>query len=124
MPRTITKQEAIERARRLFGSAQLGSKNALFSNINAAKEVWWFEFPVTRAETEERINFLMYDYRTDEIYYLQVPTEYLRENEGRLVVRKDKAVFSLELSAEKVRMFKDLRPKSGGVQFGQFRYEK
>ena len=63
----------------------------------------------------------MYDHRTDEIHYLQVPMQYLRENLSRLVVREDKDFVSLELSAERSRMFKDLRPKSGGVQFVQFK---
>ena len=123
MPCTIKKSEAIERARKLYGAVKLGLRNTFFSNINAAKEVWWFEFPVAKMspEAEEQINFLMYDHRTDEIHYLRVPTEYLRENLSRLMIRKDKPFVSLELSAERSRMFKDLRPKSGGVQFGQFK---
>ena len=48
MPRTIEKREAIQRARELYGWAKLNLRNALFSNINATKEVWWFEFPVKR----------------------------------------------------------------------------
>jgi hypothetical protein len=123
MALSIKKPEAIARINRLCGQAGLDDRNTHFANINARKDVWWLDIPlskISRAGITE-INFLLYDQRSDELHYLRVPIGYLRANLGRLVVREDKAVISLELSADQTRLFRDVRPTSGGVQFGQFK---
>ena len=123
MALSIKKPEAIARINRLDREAGLDDRNTNFANINARKDVWWLDIPlskISRAGIAE-INLLLYDQRSDELHFLRVPVDYMRANLGRLVVREDKAVISLELSADRTRLFQDVRPKSGGVQFRQFK---
>jgi hypothetical protein len=123
MASSIKKPEAIARINRLYGQGGLDDRNTHFANVNARKDVWWLDIPlskISRAGITE-INLVLYDQHSDKLHFLRVPIDYMRANLGRLVVREDKAVISLELAADQTRLFQDVRPTSGGVQFGQFK---
>jgi hypothetical protein len=118
----MEKREAIRRANQLYKATVLNNHNTHFSNINAAKDVWWFDIPLEKvsSSTEMILHLLLYDDRSNELHHLRVPTSYFRENRLQLVIREKKKTISLELSAARSRLFQDVRPTAGGVRFGQF----
>jgi len=84
--------------------------------------VWWLDIPVAKLSQagSPNLGLLLYDHRCDRLYYLDVPKAYFRENQSRLVIRNEKECISLELSTEAQKMFRDVRPGSDGINFGQF----
>jgi hypothetical protein len=80
--------------------------------------VWWFEFLASHATNEHFLNLLcQVAPNSSEFRHLRVPMEYFRDQERHLGSRADK--FSLYLSAEKPRLFRELRG-DGSVDFGAF----
>ena len=118
----MEKREAMRRKNQLYRVADLNNGNTHFSNINAAKDVWWFDIPLKKvnAGAERILHLLLYDHRSKELHHLRVPTTYIRENLSRLVIRGEKETISLELSTDRSNLFQDVRPTAGGVRFGQF----
>ena len=119
----LQKTEAIARMNKAYGTDVLTSRTAHFANINKSKDVWWFDIPLRKISspvTADALDLLVYDYRDDQLYHLRVPTEFIRKNLRELVVRSDKEVISLELSADKAELFRDLRSKGGKIMFAQF----
>src|SRR6266404_5405667 len=125
MPRTIAKREAIARMNRAYGGNRIRSRSIHFANINANKEVGWFDIPPHKinASAGETLDLVVYDHRDDRLHHLRIPTEYIRSSLKDLVIRDDKQAISLELSADRTDLFRDVRPKGGGVQFRQFLLE-
>jgi hypothetical protein len=93
-----------------------------FANVNARKDVWWFDIPVSKIESSayEHIHLLLYDRHSDRLHHLQVPVKYFRQNLARLVVRQDRGTISLELSSNNSKLFRDVRPTGDSVEFRQF----
>jgi hypothetical protein len=118
----MEKSDAIRRINQLYKIAELNNRNTHFSNINSAKDVWWFDIPLKKASqnADRLIHLLLYDHRSKKLHYLRVPTTYIRGNLSKLVIRDEKKTISLELSADRWKLFQDVRPTSGGIGFGQF----
>jgi hypothetical protein len=120
----IEKGKAIDLGNQRSLASVLDNRNTRFSNINAAKDVWWLDIPceMVESQAEEILHLLLYDHHTGELHHLRVPTLYFRENLSQLVVRskKDKRMIRIELSADGSTLFRDVRPTGGGVRFGQF----
>lgn len=118
----ISKAAAIERLRRLGGTQELRQDNTHFANINGAKEVWWYDIPLNKVLDGklDYLNILAYDFRTDDLMHLKVPTEFVKSSLAALVVRDEKQTISLELSAGKTDFMRDIRPGGGKVQFSMF----
>ena len=93
-----------------------------FANVNVAKDVWWLDIPVMKLDKsgDSNIGLLLYDGNPGHLYVLEVPKSYFNEHLRDLVVRTEKGCISLELSTERSKMFRDVRPTGGGVSFGQF----
>jgi len=118
----MEKREVIRRANHQYKVTVLNNRNTDFSNINAAKNVWWFDIPLEKvnSSTERILHLLLYDHRSRELHHLRVPMSYFREHRSQLVVRDKKRTISLELSADSSRLFQDVRPTAGGIRFVQF----
>ena len=118
----VEKREAIRCKNQLYKVDELSNRNTHFSNINAAKDVWWFDIPLRKVSpsAERILHLLLYDHRSKELHHLRVPTAYIRETMSQLVTRAEKETISLELSAARSNLFRDVRPTAGGVDFGQF----
>ncbi len=116
----MDKKTAIKILNNYYEQVRFNNINSLFSNINASKDVWWFDIPLKKLSSHTEINLLLYDDKTDTIHHLRVPIEYLKSNLDKLHVREDKDCISLELSTEEYMLFKDIRPKSGKLNFSQF----
>lgn len=118
----MEKREAIRRTNQRYKVAELNNRNAHFANINARKDVWWFDIPLKKVNpgAERILHLLLYDHRSKELHHLRVPTGYIRENLSKLVTRNEKETISLELSTDRSNLFQDVRPTAGGVHFGQF----
>jgi len=121
----LDKPLAIARRNKELGGAVLGVNNCQFTLLDARRNIWWFDIPVSRLQIGqyEWIHLLLHTPDSDELLHLKVPTAYLRENLEGLVVRnagKRKSTVSLELSAEKDSLLKDVRPAGSGVGFVQF----
>lgn len=122
MSTTLSKTAAVERARREHPDAELQASTTLFANINAGKDVWWYDIPLRKiaGNCYEFLDFLAFDHRTCELHYLHIPVEFFRTNLSKLVIRSDKETISLELSARGSELFQDVRPTGGKVHFSQF----
>jgi hypothetical protein len=92
-----------------------------FANVNSRKPVWWLDLPSDEVFdlTPPHIDLVLAD--TDaRVHHLRVPKEWLIENREMLAVREDKNVVSIELSALPDQRFRDVRPRSGRLDFGSF----
>jgi len=118
----MNKGQAIARIVRQGLVSEVTSSNIHFANVNSAKDVWWLDIPLAKLESARNptIGLLLYEQRSDQLYYLEVPKSYLRDNLNRLVVRSSKGCISLELSTEAHKLFRDVRPTGSGVNFSQF----
>ena len=117
---TISKKEAIKLMNGHYDRPVLNYKNTCFSNINSSKDVWWFDISLQRISKSEVINILVYDYKTNSIYHLIVPTHYFNENRNKFAIREDRACVSIELSCDETNKFQDIRPTSGRMKFSEF----
>ncbi|MEK6301689.1 MAG: hypothetical protein AABO41_13345 [Acidobacteriota bacterium] len=118
----MNRSEAIACAARQKGASGLRRSSTHFANINAAKEVWWLEIPQTKLAQagDLTINLLLYDSRSGILHHLQVPKLFFETHEKQLVIRPEKACLVLELSSEKARQFRDVRPGGDGIEFRPF----
>ncbi|WP_421548569.1 hypothetical protein [Pseudomonas sp. QD4] len=121
----LDKKLAIARRNQELGGAVLGVNNCHFAELNRNKNIWWFDIPVSRLAIGqyEWVHLLLHNPGTDQLLHLKVPTVFLREKLEGLVIRnegKRKAALSLELSADKDSLLKDVRPAGTGVNFAQF----
>lgn len=117
---SMDRKTAIKAINNHYQNNLLLNKNVSFSNINKEKEVWWFEVSLEKLSQIEKINLLMYDNKSSVIYHLCIPTGYLTSNLEHFKVRTEKNCISLELSAEKQMLFRDLRPTSSKWNFDNF----
>ena len=124
MPSKLSKSDAVARLSREHPTLNLESSTTHFASINASKDVWWYDISRKKvmAGSHEALHLLAHDHRCNELHCLIVPTQYLRDNLRRLVVRQDKDTISLELSASRSNLFQDVRPGGGRVHFIQFRH--
>ena len=78
----MEKQEAIGRLNQRYKTSVLTNRNTHFSNINAKKDVWWFDIPLVKVEPEANdiLHLLLYDHRSREIHHLRVPTSYFKRS--------------------------------------------
>jgi hypothetical protein len=113
---------AVENKRLSRRLRPLNNTNTHFSNINSSKEVWWLDIPLEKIRTGkiDPLHLLLYDDRSRELHHLEVPIAYFRRNMKALVIRPDKDVISLELSAARSNRFQDVRPTGGRVPFCTF----
>jgi hypothetical protein len=116
----MDKKTAIKITNEHYQNNLLINKNVCFSNINKEKEVWWFDVSLKKLSEIEEINLLMFDDKSRVICHLCVPTDYFNSNLEHFKVRTEKNCISLELSAEKHMLFKDVRPTSSGLKFDEF----
>ncbi|NHQ85396.1 hypothetical protein HA050_04615 [Iodobacter sp. HSC-16F04] len=119
----LSKSDAIARLYREQPNVNLDSNATHFANINASKAVWWYDIPRKKVTSgsHEVLHILAHDFSNNELHYLVVPTKYLCNNLGKLVIRKDKDSISLELSARPSNFMQDIRPSGGHIHFSQFR---
>ena len=116
----MDKKTAIKLLNDHFAHNIFNNSNVNFSNINTAKDVWWFDIPLKKISSSEEINLLMHDDKKHLIYHLCIPSEYFKSNIDMLHVRDEKHCISLELSTQEHLLFKDIRPKSGKLDFSKF----
>jgi hypothetical protein len=87
--------------------------------------VWWFEFPASSV-TNDRFGFLNMlcgaAPNSDEFHHLRVPMELFVARKDDLGLRENGDKFSLYLSAEEPRLFREIRG-DGGVEFGVFKID-
>jgi hypothetical protein len=117
----MNRSEAIAIIRR-HGNSSVTPSSFHFANVNAAKDVWWLDIPLAKLSQagDSNIGLLLYDERLNRLYVLEVPKSYFKDHARDLVVRAEKGCISLELSTKDSKMFRDVRPAGGGVQFRQF----
>lgn len=117
----MNRSEAIAIIRRR-GTSSVTPNSFHFANVNASKDVWWLDIPVAKLDQsgDSKIGLLLYDEQRGCLYVLEVPKLYVKDHVSDLVVRTEKGCISLELSTERAKMFRDVRPTGGGVSFGQF----
>jgi len=86
---------------------------------------WWIEFVSSHLteNNEKHIHIICQKaHKSDDFYYLKVPTEFLYKNESKITFLPQKSKYSLFLSAERENLFQDERG-SGQVSFKQYLVE-
>lgn len=111
------------------GKQKLSNKNTHFANINAAKNIYWFDIPIQKLSSNSYLHLLMYDRNENKLYHLEVPCTYLQENLSSFYIRQDKQAISLELSANIRDRFQDIRSGGNKLNFkgflqGEYDYKK
>ncbi|NBA97940.1 hypothetical protein [Pseudomonas sp. R5(2019)] len=121
----LDKPQAIARRNKELGGAVLGVNNCQFALLDAKRNIWWFDIPVSRIAVGqyEWIHLLLNNPQTDQLLHLKVTTAFLRGQLEGLTVRnagKRRPTISLELSADRDAWLKDVRPTGSGASFAQF----
>ena len=118
----VSKNDAIERLLRENRARGLEKHATHFASINVRKEVWWYDISRKKVMSGQlqALNILAHDHRTNDLHHLVVPTQFLRDNLEKLVIRQDKDTISLELSASRSNFMQDVRSRGGRIQFSQF----
>lgn len=118
----MNKSEAIARIAQRSNASEIKTSSIHFANVNASKDVWWLDIPIAKLSQggNSNISLLLYDYRSDMLYYLEIPKDYFKDNQRRLVMRREKECISLELSTDNSNIFRDVRPSGDGVDFSRF----
>jgi hypothetical protein len=90
----------------------LNSANTSFSSINKSKEVWWFNIPVTKFNSDVHLLLSASNY----VLWLHLPKGFVKQLATSFKIRQDKDAVDLEISADKnFKYLKDI--KSGGSEF-------
>jgi hypothetical protein len=90
--------------------AGINTYNCSFSNINKAKEVWWFNVAVSKFA--EDVHLLLNT--QEELIWILLPKGFAKGVPFK--IREDKNAVDLEISADKKNLYlKDI--KSGGTYF-------
>jgi hypothetical protein len=90
--------------------ARLSTANTGYSNINKAKEVWWFNVAVSKFA--EDVHLLLNT--QEELIWVLLPKGFAKGVPFK--IREDKNAVDLEISADKKNLYlKDI--KSGGTYF-------
>ena len=118
----MKKSNAIDKVNFFLGEKILNNGNTRFANKNSRKNVWWFDIPLEMISSRnfERLYLIVF---AEQLYLLDVPTEFFQENFDNLVKRITKErreVISIELSVEDSNKFVDVRPTGKGVDFSVF----
>ena len=53
------------------GKQNLSANGTHFANINAAKNVWWFDIPIHKLSDKSYVNLLLYDCSDRKLYHLE-----------------------------------------------------
>jgi hypothetical protein len=96
----------------------LTNNNTAYSNINKAKDVWWFNIGIEKFGSDFNL-ILVGDYKS---YWLHLPKGFCNSLESKFKIRLDKDAVDLEICADKsdVNYLKDI--KSGGSNFDFKKY--
>ena len=116
---TLSKAAAVAEINRRGPS--LNPRDTHFANVNSRKAVWWLDIP--REKLGDRSTSDLHLVLADEggvVHYLRVPKAWMARNISALALRTDKNVISLELSAVPASLFRDVRPRSGRLDFAPF----
>lgn len=120
----ISKAEALRRVNQGSKLTLLDHHNTVFSNINRGMPgIWWLDIPIEKVASgpkDKILNILLYDYPSDMVHHLKVPSGYLLGRLARLQIRKDNNKISLWLSTKSTNLFQDVRAGDGGVRFAEF----
>src|SRR2546425_5991827 len=92
----MNRSEAISIVRRR-GTSSVTPASFHFANVNAGKNVWWLDIPVTKLAQsgDSNIGVLLYDERPGLLHVLEVPKSYFKDHIRDLVVRQEKDVSDL-----------------------------
>lgn len=107
----MTKKELIACINLTHG-ADLNGSSASFSSINKSKEVWWFNVPVAKFNSDVHLLLSTGNYAL----WLHLPQGFVKKLVPSFRIREDKNAVDLEISADKnFKYLKDI--KSGGSEF-------
>ncbi len=93
-------------------SANLNNINTSYSNINAAKNVWWLN--ISTNKFINTVNILLCS--DNSVYWISIPPNQMLKLDSNFKIRLDKDVVDLEISADKNFKFL-IDIKSGGTEF-------
>ena len=90
----MNRSEAISIVRQR-GTSSVTPASFHFANVNAAKNVWWLDIPVTKLAKsgDSNIGVLLYDERPDLLHFREVPKAYFKDQMWDLVVRQEKKTY-------------------------------
>jgi hypothetical protein len=122
----LSRTEAIARFSQENSELETRGRAFHFANINRKKEVWWYDIPLRliSSNANEYIELLAYDNRSDELHHLSVPVKCINSYLPGLAVSIKKQAVCLELSADPINMFEDIRPGGRHIDFAVFKTTK
>ncbi len=97
----------------------LHRKNTKMANVNSAKDVWWINIPFNMFSNE--LHIVLISLEKTKVYWLKIEANFF--NEPRKYFRDKQGQADLELSANELTLFQDV--KSGGLlyDFSEFYVE-
>ena len=109
----MKKAEAIRKVNRYLGGEVLNNVNISFSNVNAAKSVWWLNIKPERFLND--LHILLCKKEESGLIWLKIEGNAFQNLESVFKIRSDKGVVDLEISSDGNRYMCDL--KSGGTGY-------
>jgi hypothetical protein len=110
----------IVRAFNMAASCSLSLCNTHVSSINSGKDVWWYDLPSSKFYEYATLHLLAFDQHKNQVHRLDIPTKFLRENVNCFDHKKDGSYIRIELSTDKSKFLRDVRPGGEQLDFAQF----
>jgi hypothetical protein len=99
----------------------LNTTNTSYSSINKSKEVWWFNIPVAKFNSDVHLLLSTGNYAL----WLHLPQDFVKKLVPSFKIRQDKDAVDLEISADKnFKYLKDVKSGGSGYDFTSFVKEK
>lgn len=109
----MEKTSAMERVNAALGSALLNRGNTAFSNVNAAKPVWWFNIDPRKFRND--LHLLCAG--SSCLIWLTIEAKTFPNPESTFRFRSDKGMVDLEISCGAERYMCDVKSGGSGYDF-------
>ena len=103
----MNKRQATRKVNAHLNSVVLDNDNTIFSNINAAKPVWWINIPLEKFKKE--INILLAKKKEGSLIWLKIKADTFLNPEKVFRIRNDKGAVDLEIACEGSRYMCDIK---------------
>ena len=110
----MDKNQAIEQVNSELGYALLNRRNTHFSNVNAAKSVWWFNVAPRKFENDLH---LLCATRDSRLIWLKIEANTFPNPQQVFRARPDNGLIDLEISSAAQRYMCDVKSGGSGYDF-------
>ncbi len=111
--KSVHKGSAMARVNSEHGHELLNHRNTCYSNVNAAKPVWWFNIDPRKFQNDLHLLCA----RNTELVWLMIEKNTFRNPDQVFRIRPDKGLVDIEISCGRERYMHDVKSGGSGYDF-------